>query len=173
MLLNFKKPITKMTDDDIKDRIDLLETKLEHTGRVVSALKTGNAVIIMGGVLVLGLLSGGLTLLTLLEGLGVGVIAMASIRATAENQSRSLERSRTKELEKLEAEQQRRVVLAAEQQRLALEQQRLAAENAPHQAKALERSIEKDFNEGLSAPVAVGTALSLKKRGLSSLFTPA
>lgn len=173
MLFKFKKPITKMTDDEVKDRIDVLEAKLENTGRVVSALKTGNAIIIMSGVLVLGLVSGGLTLLTLLEGLGVGVIAMASIRATAENQSQALERARTKELEKLEAEQQRRLALAAEQKQLAMEQQRQAAENAPHQAKALERSIEKDFNEGLSAPVAVGTALSLKKRGISSLFTPA
>ena len=93
-----------------------------------------------------------------------GVVGMGSLRASAEHQSQALERSRRAEREKLLAECERRQVLATEQQRL--DQQ-----NAPEKAQSLQRSIEKDFNEGLERPVAVGTTLTLKKRAFSALFS--
>lgn len=176
-MFSTKKRIADMTDQEVEDRITLLDEKLKHTGRVVDILKTGNAVIIMLGVLVTGILSGGLTLGTAAAGLVIGVVAMGSIRASAETQSQGLARRRETEMRQLEAEQDRRTQQALTSQQQALEQQRRDAEqqlkdraDASRNAQALERSIEKDFNEGVSQPIAIGTTLSLKKRDITASF---
>jgi hypothetical protein len=164
MLFQPNKKPKDMSDQELQDRVEYLDDKLEKTGRIVSALKIGNPVIIMSGVLVLGLFSG-FTLATVGAGLVIGVIGMASARATTESLSASLERSRGREKNKLLEEEWRRMTDMQEQQRL-------DRENAPQRKELLERSIEKDFNEGLARPVAAGRVLSLKKkRGFIGLFT--
>lgn len=153
----------QMTDEELRARGKVLDSGLAKTGKGVTALKLWNAVIIMGGVLGLGLISG-FTLGTAAAGLVIGVIAMASVRTTAEILSKKLHTSRICEKADLLEEEKRRLVAAIEQQRL----DQLAA---PEKKKELVRSIEKDFNEGLSGPVKVRGTLTLKKLGVTMQFT--